>query len=405
MVGCQCRGGASESPVSQSKQDDQREAPVRFHAPVWRFACLLIPVGCQGVFGPQTSVTYEAAEATLDWLEFASTSTDTSTLRAYFHERVASTAGCSAIVRHHSRFRTWGADDYFADVMEAIGRLPSDMPLRDEDGQLTRFGFRRQLWSGAIQDPGRYRAYLDELRAGDVVFRAETLARSLLPDAADIGSRFHIVLLGTSPAFSVGSENGFDLLQLPRHQDESLKTEEIVRTFAHEMHHTGFANASRESLDSRAATAALEFLQALAAEGMATALINGMPERLEAMRAWDAPMIQMVVSDWDRLLPQLPELYAAAEKDLTDILEGTFSEERIGGFWLRGAQGPLYVLGVDMIRTIQSELGTDAAVSVAEDVINLLVLYDRAARRVIERGGRKYRFPPDLVRRAGARAP
>jgi hypothetical protein len=58
-----------------------------------------------------------------------------------------------------------------------------------------------------------------------------------------------------------------------------------------------------------------------------------------------------------------------------------------------------------MIRTIQSELGTDAAVSVADDVINLLVLYDRAARQVIERGGRKYRFPSDLVRRAGARAP
>ena len=60
-------------------------------------------------------------------------------------------------------------------------------------------------------------------------------------------------------------------------------------------------------------------------------------------------------------------LYAEAERDLSRSLNGELTVEEIYANWLGGVVGPAYVVGTDMIRTIEHELGRDAAVAIAND--------------------------------------
>lgn len=100
--------------------------------------------------------------------------------------------------------------------MEALNRIPTDKSLKNEDGSQTSFGLRQSLWLDALNNTGKLRGYLNELREARVKEAALDLARKYLPEEADISNRFYVVLFGASSAFSVGEENGYDLYSFRR---------------------------------------------------------------------------------------------------------------------------------------------------------------------------------------------
>jgi hypothetical protein len=140
----------------------------------------------------------------------------------------------------------------------------------------------------------------------------------------------------------------------------------------------------------------------LVAEGMATYYTTPPFQKLEAWRASDDPVDQGLASDWDSHLANMPAIYVQAELDIALGLEGGLTTDDLMKRWLGGMQGPAYGLGVDMIRIIDTELGTDAAVNLARDSRQLLKTYNRAARRVRDDGREAYLFEASLADRLAA---
>ena len=83
--------------------------------------------------------------------------------------------------------------------------------------------------------------------------------------------------------------------------------------------------------------------------------------------------------------------------DIAAGLAGELTTDDLMKRWLGGMQGPAYGLGVDMIRIIDAELGTDAAINLARDSRQLLKTYNRAARQVRADGGEAYLFEEALA--------
>jgi hypothetical protein len=345
------------------------------------------------------TVGYDMAEAGVEWIELVASGADDDTLREAFFRDVAPTAGCQAIIRHWARFREWDEEIFFNFILEALERTPTDAPLVTDDGQPTRLGHARRIWASAVADPGRVRANLEALRSADVRDEALTRARRFLPPEADVSNRFHVVVFGASGAFSVGEENGFDLLQLKRRPDGGIDLEWVIDLFAHEMHHSGLASTMELHMGVAADDSRLTLPGVLVAEGMATYYTTPPFPELDAWRRSDDPTERGLARDWDRHQANMPSLYARAETDIAIGLDGGLSTDDLMTRWLGGLQGPAYGLGVDMVRIIDTELGTEAAVELARDSRRLLTTYNRAAEAARATGKNAYLFSPALVDR------
>ncbi len=342
-------------------------------------------------------IDFEAAELMIDWLDLAASGTPDADLRNRFIDTIAPSLGCQAIIRHWARFREWDEEIFYDFIREATGMKPTDQPLADEEGVLTSFGKRRELWSAALADPERLRKNLQALKEADPRTAAIRLARRYLPRDADITCEFYIVLFGGSSAFSVGDANGFDLLQMPLTTDGDLNIPDILRTFAHELHHTGFSNAAGIGMKDLGDGSPIMLVGLLAAEGTATWLISRPLNHLEEYRMAPDENTRGIARDWDRLLPQLPDLYRRAEADIRRNLAGELSQDELVAYWLTGYQGPAYILGADMIATIEEHLGLRVLRTIPDDYRLLLEIYNRAALKAGNRGETAYLFDESLV--------
>jgi hypothetical protein len=346
------------------------------------------------------TVGYDMAEAGIEWLELVVGGASEESIRTRFFDDVAPTEGCQAIIRHWSRFREWNEEIFYEFILKAMGRLETNEPLVDENGNPTRLGHARRMWTAALKNPAGLRHDLEALRKADVRQSALQIAKTFLPDDADVTSAFQVVLFGASPAFSVGDTNGFDLLQLAKKPDGTLDVEQVMGLFAHEMHHSGFSNVSHAHMSDVENIDRLSLVGTLAAEGMATWFITPPFEHLEDYRASSKPLEKAVADDWDRHLGDLTQLYRDAEKDIGLGLGGEVVEEELISKWVKGVVGPAYVVGTDMIRTIEEQLGVDAAKPIAQDYRRLLDVYNQAASKANASGGDQYVFDEMLVSRA-----
>jgi hypothetical protein len=345
------------------------------------------------------TVNYDMAEAGLGWLELVASGAEDETLREAFFRDVAPTAGCQAIIRHWARFREWDEELFYEFILEAMGRRPTDVPLVDEEGRPTRLGQARRLWSTAVADVGRLQRNLEGLRSAHVRDAALAKARRFLPPEADVSNRFHVVLFGASNAFSVGEENGFDLLQLKLLPDGAVDVDWVIDLFAHEMHHSGLTSAMEQHLGPTSDDARIMLPEVLVAEGLATFYTTPPFPELDAWRISDDPTERGLAADWDRHLATMPSLYARAEADIERGLDGGLSIEDLMSGWLSGLQGAAYGLGVDMVQTIDAELGTEAAVNLARDPRRLLVTYNLASEAAREAGRETFLFDATLAGR------
>jgi hypothetical protein len=343
------------------------------------------------------TVGYDMAEAGIDWLDLVVGGASEEAIRTRFFDEVAPTEGCQTIIRHWARFREWNEEIFFEFILKAMERLETDEPLVDEHGNPTRLGHARRMWAAALNNPAGVRRDLEALRKADVRQSALEIAKKYLPDDADVTNAFHVVLFGASPAFSVGDANGFDLLQLAKKSDGTVDVDQVIGLFAHEMHHSGFSNLSDTHMSDLENIDRLDLVGAFAAEGMATWFITPPFAHLDDYRASSDPLEKAVAADWDRHLESLPQLYSDAEEDIRRGLTGEMAEEELVSKWVMGVIGPAYVVGTNMMQTIEEQLGIDAAKPIARDYRRLLDVYNQAASKANAAGDSKYVFDEALV--------
>ena len=358
-------------------------------------SCTKEPITEDGV-----TVDFTMAERTADWLEFITTGADDAAVRTYFTEKVAPTGGCQAIIHHWARFREWNESIFYDFIMEALGRIPSDQAEKNEDGSMSWFGRRKMLWQAALADPGWLRKEIKALKQVELKQAALRMAKAYLPAEAEVSNDFYIVVFGHSTAFSVGKENGFDLLQLPKTSDGRIDVDMVVSTFAHEMHHSGFSYCGETFTPQLKGDENVFLFGILAAEGMPTYFINKPFDHLDLLRSSPEPLYQALAKEWEAHLKHMSQLYEKAEKDILLNLEGRIGQDEVFRYWMGGIQGPAYALGSDMFRVIETNLGIEAAKSVPKDIRQFLDLYNRAAMKGNEDGGQNYVFSDELVRKA-----
>jgi hypothetical protein len=344
------------------------------------------------------TVDYQMAEKAIEWLEFIKDEQDLEKIKNYFMTEVAPTEGCQSIIKHWQRFRNWNEDIFFNFIMEALNRIPTDKSLKNEDGSLTPFGLRQSLWLQALNNTERLRADLKRLKEAKLREAALDLARKYLPEEADISNRFYVVLFGASSAFSVGKENGYDLLQLPKGPDGEIDLQNIVETFAHEMHHSGFLNCTDQHMSEVKNKERIMLPGILAAEGMPTHFINRVKENLHLLKSNPNEFSRQLASQWEQNLFRLPELYQEAEKDIELNMKGEIGQKEIFEKWVSGLQGAAYVLGSDMFSVIERYLGLEEAKNVARDYRVLLSVYNAAAEKARAAGENLFMFDKEQVR-------
>lgn len=368
-----------------------------FHEYGRAIICFLAVVSAFGIANGQSNhagIDYTMAERGVDWIELINSGADDQEVRDFFMDRVAPTDGCKSIIRHWARFMEWNDDLFLKFILEGIGKVESDRPLKNEDGSLTGFGKRKMLWENALANPDRLREDIAVMKKSNVFNSASTLALKYLPEHAELNADFCLVLFGGSNAYSVGDVNGFDLLQMPRKENGSLDIDEVIRTFAHELHHTGFAFYN-DSLSNDSNF----ILGVLAAEGMPTFFIDGFPGRADIF-ADDGDKIHAdIAKAWKNHQDSLAELYPEAENDLQLFLEGKADPEKLFGKWMGGIKGQAYVLGADMYSLIDKYLGTDDAISVISDFRKFLVVYNKAAQKANAAGDKHFIFDKELAER------
>ncbi len=350
--------------------------------------------------GDRVLVDLSMPEKTVGWLEVIRRGADDSEIKDHFMREVAPTPGCMSIIRHWRRFMKWDNSEFYRFIMEALDRIPTDNATRDESGNLTIFGRRRAFWQSVLNDPERIPTDLGRLRAASLIEASLELAKEYLPEEAVVRSNLFIVIFGASNAYAVGDANGFDLLQLPRRSDDVIDVHDVVRTFAHEMHHTGIRYCQKKHMPGGARIEnRLDLVGRLTNEGMPVHYIDQFRTRLHALRESRNPTQRALARDWQRHLARLPKIYAEAERDLRLNLEGKITDKEVMQTWMAGTHGPAYVLGSDMFSIIDSHLGREAAFEVARDYRQLLVIYNRAAEIGNQAGGDYYVFDEELASR------
>lgn len=364
---------------------------------------ILFFIQCKGQVDGDTSagetvtVDYRMAEKAIEWLEYIKSEPGLEKIKQYFMKEVAFTEGCQSIIRHWKRFREWDEEIFFNFIMEALGRMPTDKAIKNEDGSPTSFGMRQRLWLYALDNTAKLREDLSKLKEAGVRDAALEMAKKYLPDEADISNRFYVVLFGASSAFSVGDENGYDLLQLPKTPDGEIYVDNIIQTFAHEMHHSGFNNCTSRYMAEVKNKERIMLAGILAGEGMPTHFINRVRENLGLMKSSTSEMHRMLASQWEENLSRLSELYREAEKDIQLNIRGEIGQKEIFEKWMSGLQGPAYVLGSDMFSVIEKYLGLEEAKDVAKDYRRFLSIYNRAAEKANEEGKDLFIFNRDLA--------
>ncbi len=343
------------------------------------------------------TIDFEMAETMIDWLESAAAGAPEESLKTRFFEEITPTLGCQAIIRHWTRFREWNEEMFYVFILEGMGLREGEGPLVDDQGIMTSLGKRRSLWTAALTAPDRLRGLLQSLREADLRRPAARQAMRYLPRDTDITNEFYVVLFGGSSAFSVGDVNGYDLLQMPLDHQGNPDIPEIERTFAHELHHTGFSNSAGIGMRDLDDASPIDLVGLLAVEGMATRLVSRTFDHLEEYRTAPGENARGVARDWDRLLPQLPDLYRQAERDIRRNLEGEIDLTELLDFWVEGYQGPAYILGSDMIATIEDNLGRKVLRSLPSDYRLFLAIYNRAAGKAARRGDETFLFDAALV--------
>ena len=347
----------------------------------------------------RVTVDYEMAERALEWLEYINTGADKQSIRQFFLERVASTKGCQAIIHHWARFRKWDEEEFFRFIMEALGRIPVELAEKGDRRAAASLERRMKFWESALANPARIKKDLEDLKKTDLKKAAVALARRYLPDDAVVSNDFCFVLFGASTAFSVGKENGFDLLQLPKTKDGRLDVDQIVLNLAHEIHHSGFSECLERNTPRIQEDERIMLLGILAAEGMPTYFINKPFESLEEMKSSRIEFYNSLAQEWENNLSRLAELYREAEKDIRLNFEGVIGQKDIFEKWMGGLQGPAYALGSAMFSTIEKNLGLDSARLVPRNILEFLVIYNKAADKENQKGSRCFIFDRELVDR------
>lgn len=338
------------------------------------------------------TVDFEMAKKTVDWLEFINTDPGDKAIKDYFITNVAQTKGCQSIIKHWARFMEWNNDQFYKFIMEGLDRIPSDRPLKNEDGSLTYLGRRKKLWQAAIENTEILKDDIKKLKSLNLVDTAQVLAKMYLPHDAKIDNNFYFVLFGASNAFSIGKENGFDILQLSKNSDGTINKDKVILLLAHEMHHTGFVSCEKvETGDD------LLLLAVLAAEGMPTYFINKTSEKIDDYKLSFDPAVKDLASQWESHLERMPDIYVEAEKDMELNLEGKIGQKEIWASWMKGLQGQAYALGSDMFSVIDKYLGLDSAKMVVYDNRQFIRLYNKAAKKGNDQGGDYFIFNNNLV--------
>lgn len=364
--------------------------------PMGRLAALftlvvMLPSCGSVIAASKVNVDYVMADKTIDWLEFINQGATDQQIESYFMENVAPTNGCQSIIHHWKRFREWDNDKFLQFILTGMGRIPTTDSLKNDDGSLTGLGRRSLLWHSALENPQRLRADLAALQVADVADSAQALALKYLPDGAEVDANFYVVMFGGSSAFSVGDENGFDLLQLPRTPDGSIDVHEVLRTFAHEMHHCGFDDSTVKKETQLAAI--------ITAEGMPTYFIDGFPGKVEEMAKSGDVTSREVARVWQENQSRLPELYRMAEEDISLCLDNKADRNELFDKWMGGLKGPAYVIGADIMSVIAENLGVDSARVLAHDYRQMLSMYNHVATLANNRGEHHYIFDDALAKR------
>ncbi|MCP4703381.1 MAG: hypothetical protein GY865_02125 [candidate division Zixibacteria bacterium] len=340
------------------------------------------------------TVDFSMAEKAIDWLEYINTGADEKEIKEYFYENVAPTKGCQSIIKHWARFMEWDNDKFYKFIMEGLDRIPSERPLENDDGSLTAFGRRKMLWLAAIENPEILRDDIIKLKKINLVDTSQTLAKMYLPDDANIENDFYFVLFGGSNAFSIGKENGFDILQLSKNSDGTINTVEVLLLLAHEMHHSGFLSSDKVDLGDN-----LLLLGVLAAEGMPTYFINKTIDKIEIYKNSHDPILRDLARQWETHLARMPQIYIEAEEDLKSNFDEKIGQKEIWAKWMDGLQGQAYALGSDMFSVVDKYLGLDSARIIPYDNRQFLRIYNNAAQIGNEQGGNYYIFSEDLIAR------
>jgi hypothetical protein len=340
---------------------------------------------------------YAMVEKGIAWLKLAKSGADDNKLREHFMQEVAPTRGCQAIIHHWERFRKWDVEEFYNFILTALELLPSDEPLKNEDGTPTALGRRRRFWRDALNNIERLEQDLEALKRTDLNESIAT-ARQYLPGEAVLQADFCFVLFGHSSAFSVGEENGFDVLQLQRREGK-IDIEAVTQLLAHELHHTGFDFLIKTNLKDVSHPENLLLLGILAAEGMPTYYIDRPWFLIPRYLKTDDPMLQQYARDWEQHSARIKQLYLEAEEDIRLNLEGKLDQAEIIQKWMAGVKGPAYVLGSDMFSVIDGYLGRSVALKVAADYRKFLLYYNYGAEKARQAGFRLHVFDEKLVQR------
>lgn len=337
---------------------------------------------------------YTGAEKMIEWLGKMKKGTSMENLEHEFFSDVVTTKGYKAILSHWSRFFEWNEEILFDWIMIRLGKKQFDDPVIERDANKEFFEYSKNLWQKALADPQKLATDLQQLKELNVKERSIDLARNYLPPEVKLNAKFYIVLFGASGAFSVGDVNGFDLLQLMRKQDGSIFTEEVMRLFAHELHHTGFTYFREHHAVENDDDNKLYLLKLLVSEGTPTALINDMPE---ALKYYTGETGENLRKDWEFALNHKDSLYARVEEDVLKSMESGWTDSMFRR-WMGGWQGPAYVIGADIVRTIYDHLGKEALFKTFKDVRILPEIYNNAAKLAQEKGKDKYLFSEEFIK-------
>lgn len=363
------------------------------------FALLIIISSTNTPAQDSFDIDYTMSEKCINWLEYINTSPDTNSIKNYFMDSVATTEGCKTIIAHWARFRDWNNEIFYDFVAKALDLRQASEETTNKDGSLTRFGERRRLWQNAQHNTEQLRKDIETLKAMNLPKRCEQIARMYLPADVELKNDFYVVLFGASNAFSVGDRNGFDLLQMARFEDGLIDSENVALTFAHELHHTGFSSAAKKHVGNVYNNDKIMLVGIVTAEGMATYFINKTYEKLEHYENLQQNIYKDVAADWKTHLKNVKSYYDSATVHIRKSLDGTIDREKIISFWLDGAVGRAYAVGVDMFSVIEKYLGAEEAINIANDFRQLLSVYNCAARIGLSNGDNLYLFDDDLVER------
>jgi hypothetical protein len=275
--------------------------------------------------------------------------------------------------------------------------IPTDEKIKNKDGSLTALGRRRELWLKALKNTKQLIKDLEKLKTIDFQQESVQMAKKYLPTGAVLEADFYFVLFGHSTAFSVGKENGFDFLQLPKQADGTIDIRELTTTFAHELHHTGFDYVMKKNMKDVKNQENILLLGILAAEGMPTYFIDQPGKHLAEYKTRQNSLYHEVAADWESHSKRLNDLYKEAEKDIRSNFEGKLKQKELMGKWMSGYKGAGYVLGADMIGVIDKYLGREAALDLALDYRRLLIVYNQAARKAAMKGEKIFTFDEELA--------